>query len=347
MLLLCAVATAGLVAQVVSVEYEAVLRLYARGERSAALDALVGWPPSDLDRQVRALQRAARAGPPCPSCPDPLEGLPLKAAVMLHADRDVADRPPATGNEQPRLCPAEGAQRAGRIAALLAARGPTRDFARRFFLAMAHHAQWDFCLEAALQWGRNGLDLFPQDPMLLLAVGATLEEQASLGAVPGAAWAERARRFREAERTLALAITADPGLAEARVRLGRVQWRLGTDDQAQQTLEEAIRRGGPPQMQYLAHLFLGQAHERVGRLPAAIREFQECLDLEPQSQAAAVALSHALLLQGDHARARDVMRSALGHAGRRTDRDPHWDYVASNAASAGDLWEMLRRETAE
>src|SRR4051812_33688718 len=73
--------------------YAALLRRYARGERKAAVAALGEWLAADLDRQVRALERAARDGPPCPGCADPLDGVPLKAAVMLHFDRGESERP--------------------------------------------------------------------------------------------------------------------------------------------------------------------------------------------------------------------------------------------------------------
>jgi Tfp pilus assembly protein PilF len=142
-------------------------------------------------------------------------------------------------------------------------------------------------------------------------------------------------------------VSADPDLFEARIRLGRVRWRLGLDDSARQTLEEALRRGGAPPLPYLAHLFLGQALERLGRAGDAARAYEEALALEPQSQAAAVALSHLRLSSGDTAGARRVLEDALGQAGRRPVRDPYWDYPASNAASADQVLEALRLEASE
>ena len=103
---------------------------------------------------------------------------------MLHADRDALDRPRSAATEQTRPCSGEQARRAGQIAAILAGRSDTRDFARRFFLAMANRSQWDFCLDTAQQWARDGLAHFPRDPALLLALGATLEEKATLAALP-------------------------------------------------------------------------------------------------------------------------------------------------------------------
>jgi tetratricopeptide (TPR) repeat protein len=280
---------------------------------------------------------------------------------MLHTDRDLLDQPRSRSVEHPRPCPGDHARRAGQIAAVLAQRNATRDFARRFFLAMAHRCQWDFCLDAALQWARDGLARFPQDPDLLLALGSALEEKATLAALPPATptllsgfrrtrgvadpTGDRTRWFGEAERILSAAVAADPQMVEARIRLGRVQWRLAKDPLALRTLEEAVRVGGPPPFPHLAHLFLGQALERAGRAPEAAREFDEALQLEPASQCAAVALSHALLASGDSSGARRVLEETLAYAGRRGERDPYWDYPASTAASVDETLLALRHET--
>jgi tetratricopeptide (TPR) repeat protein len=363
-------------AAVVSREYEALLRRYARGERTAAVSALGDLRAGDLDQQVKLLQRAAKDGARCPSCPDPLAGVPLKAAVMLHSDRDEAERPPAADTEQPRLCPGDHARRAGQIAALLAMREPTRDFARRFYLSMAQRSQWDFCLEAAAQWGAEGLERFPRDPELLLVMGAIQEENASLGAAPrlptpeaasgplprGRApeynqWrrmaagsdlaAERRRRFVEARRLLSEALAAAPTLIEARLRLGRVQWQLGEDALAAASLEQAVRLGGPAPLPYLAYLFLGQVRERAGQTGEAVLEFEKALEIDPEAQAPAVALSHVLLMKGDGDGARRALVHALARGSQRKARDAYWNYPSSNAADAGEIVEALREETRE
>lgn len=356
------VAGALLAAAVVSAEYEGLIRQYAAGEREAAVAALATWRPGELDRQVRALQ-ASSPGPACASCPDRIGSLPLKAAVMLHADRDMLDRPRSAATEQSRPCTGEQARRAGQIAAILTARGDAREFARRFFLAMAQRNQWDFCLDTAQQWARDGLAHFPRDAALLLALGSTLEEKATLAALPPSTptllsgfrrtrgvtdpTGDRTRWFGDAERILSAAVAADPRMVEARIRLGRVQWRLAKDELARPTLEEAVREGGPPPLPHLAHLFLGQALERAGRAREAARQFEEALRLEPESQCAAVALSHALLAAGDAPGARRPLEEALVHAGRRRERDPYWDYPARNAASADRTLLALRSETHE
>src|SRR5688572_20561234 len=74
--------------RILSPEYEHALRLYARGERTAAVAALGRLRPAQIDGQIDALEAAARRALRCASCPNPVRELPLKAAAMLHVDRD-------------------------------------------------------------------------------------------------------------------------------------------------------------------------------------------------------------------------------------------------------------------
>src|SRR5262249_57764507 len=80
-------------------EYVEIVRQYARGERAAAVAALGAWSERDLARQLAPADQAARAAERCPSCPNSLEPLPLKAAVILHWDRDRAEQPAPEGVE--------------------------------------------------------------------------------------------------------------------------------------------------------------------------------------------------------------------------------------------------------
>lgn len=351
-------------------EYVEILRRYARGERTEAVAAVGKWSERELGQQVAAVQARVVAAERCPACPNALDGLPLKAAVMLHADRDEAERPSSTEAEQPRPCPGRQARIAGSYAGLLARLPETKDFARRFFLAMTLRSQWAFCLEDARRWGREGLDRFPRDPELLLAwggvheEGATLENGGALARMDGAPIRRqddglgaraRAKWFEEARRSFSEAIAIDPALVLARVHLGRVLWRLGEGEQARSALAQAQEgalaqaqeRARDPMIQYLAHLFLGQVHEDADRLTEAVAEYRAALDLDPQAQSAAVALSHGLRLLGDPESARQVLERALSRAGRRSGRDPYWDYIVGTAVHADEMFGELRRATLE
>jgi tetratricopeptide (TPR) repeat protein len=160
-----------------------------------------------------------------------------------------------------------------------------------------------------------------------------------------AAERDRVARYRQARALYEDAIAADEGLTLARVRLGRVLWRLGNREAAQTALETAVGRSADPELLYLAHLFLGQVHEDAGRLEQAVEQYRLSLAIDPIAQAAAVALSHALRSAGEVEEAHGVLRRALAQAGRRAFRDGYWDYLGVDALHFRDLFAALRQES--
>lgn len=355
---LLALAPSGARAQV-SDGYLRLLERYARGNRPEAIAGLSAFG----ERDFNAFHAWGVAASRCGNCKTAEEflRLPLRAAVMLHADRDSEDRPEPWGNEQRRPCPGRHGSVAGRYAALLARWPETKDFARRFFLSMALRCQWDSCFDHGLRWARDGLKLFPSDALLQLAAGSIIEENATLSLVRSTegtaglrqrqrdevrnAVANRASQFREARRYFEESLSSDPELAMARVRLGRVLWQLGEAEAARVALEQASERTLDPALLYLARLFLGRVHEDVGRLDQAALEYRLALALDPKAQAAAVALSHVLRKGGDAEGSRKVLSQTLAHAGRRPAQDAFWNYLMRNALHVDELFEALRRET--
>ena len=336
-------------------EYFELIRHYARGERAEAVARLGAWSERDLARQLASVEEAARAAERCPACPNVLADLPLRAAVMLHWDRDRAELPSPEGVEQLRQCPGPLARLAGRLARVLARRPATADFARRFFRMVVMSCQWDACFDAAESWAGEAIEIFPRDAKLLLARGSVREESATLGArtprVTDASSAESlaasARRsgLQKARRDLEGALGIDASLGLARVRLGRVLWRLGEPELARQQLEAALPSLRHVDHVYLAHLFLGRIQQDAGRLQDAISEYRLAAALHPSALSAGVALSNALLVAGDAEGARLALRQGIRNAGRRLERDPHWDYQVVKAADLEALVEALHRES--
>jgi len=354
----------------VNAGYRELVARYARGDRAHAVAGLARFSNAELGRIAQAVEAEALAAERSKAAgrsnirergkaAEPL--IPLRAAVMMHLDLDDAERPEALGAEQPRRCPGTQAGIAARYAGLLAWHEETKSFARRFFVALAHSCQWDACLLEAQRLAREGLKLFPRDAELLLAAGSALEESATIWtggstvespAMPPrfreaarTAAAERAARYRQARSLFEDAIAADDGLTLARVRLGRVRWRLGEREAGQAALEKAVARSTDPQLLYLAHLFLGRVHEDSGRLEQAVEHYRLSLALDPSAQAAPWALSHALRSEGEAEEARDVLRRALAHAGKRAGRDAYWDYLVGDAVHFREELAGLRQES--
>jgi tetratricopeptide (TPR) repeat protein len=141
------------------------------------------------------------------------------------------------------------------------------------------------------------------------------------------------------------ALAIEPGLDEARLRLGRVLWGLGRIGEAQESLERITGATGEP-VRYLAHLFHGRCLEDTADLEGAVREYQAALGVIPDSQVGAVALAHALSLRGDADGARAVLERILPLSGTRKALDPYWIYLNGAPAVAESLYDALRLESA-
>lgn len=317
--------------------YASVLQQYAQGDRAGAVQRVGEMSWETLDAAWGAILTEVMRLPTCAGCPDPFARLPLPAAALLHLDRNVFERPRHRDVERAPLCGGRHQDRALDVARLLTSRPTTRPFARRFLLAVTLRAQWDSCLEDAVAVGGVGLELFPGDAELLLAVGASFEKWARLAEVSSPS------RLASAQRHLTRAVAADPGLTAARIHLGRVLWRLDRLDEARVALEGALAGDGDARQAYLAHTFLGHVHDRAGRAPEAAAAFRQALAIDPDGQSAAIGLAHVLLRQGEVAGAGQAAEHLLTRPGQRL--DPLVNYLVDNALGADERIDALREET--
>jgi tetratricopeptide (TPR) repeat protein len=151
-------------------------------------------------------------------------------------------------------------------------------------------------------------------------------------------------RLERARRSLVAALAADASLDEARLRLGRVQWRLGEAAEAQATFEQVRARTAAHDTVYLARVFSGRIAEDAGRFDEAARAYEAAIALDGEDQAAYVALSQARLRLGDPVGARRAVEASLAPAGLRSHADPFWNYGWGPGARISDRLEALRRE---
>jgi tetratricopeptide (TPR) repeat protein len=333
--------------------YAALVARYAHGDRVAALREAGTWTDAALKQEWRgmlALKSKAR----CPDCPerDLWRDTPLPAAVMLHTDRDEIDR--AEGRRGPHLAVADA------WAALLLDDPPRRDFTRRWYHAMIARAFVESGSEEAAAWAQKALHAFPDAPELLLAQAAVEEEVGSIPVLPPAdqrtaafntrlqglayrAANERLDKLKHALSLLDKVLAAQPDSAEARLRRGRVAWRLQRPREARAAFEWVLAHGQGRPALYLAHLFLGRVEEDDGRAREAEASYRAAVAVVPDSQAANLALSFVLFRLGDEAGARRTTEVALAGAGRR-EGDPFWVYPWGPGARLQTLLEGLRRE---
>lgn len=336
-----------------SPEYSKLVSRYRSGDPAGAISALGGWDEARLECELKGLQDAARRAAKCTRCPEKLvfDRFSLRAALLLHADREAQEklRPPVSEQPPPSCGTGPHARVVERLAdlLLLVDREPV-DFLRRFYLGVARHAHWSHCLSTAQHWARAGLKRFPRDGPLLLTLGIASENDAFHERAPtsrshGMSAKQRAL-WEDSQRTFEGALAADPELHEARLRLGRVLWRLGKTEAARVCFEVLLSKDPEASLLYLAHLFLGRLHQDEGRLTEAEKEYSAALAMRSGSEPAAVAVSYVRQLLGNPESARDVLNRFLVYAHRRTEIDPFIGYLMAHTGTGQRILERLRAE---
>ena len=83
--------------------YQELVHLYATGERAAAVAGLQAYTEVHLAKELDVVRDQVALAMRCRECPPIAETFPLRAAVMLHTDRDEMDRRPLliTGERAP------------------------------------------------------------------------------------------------------------------------------------------------------------------------------------------------------------------------------------------------------
>jgi tetratricopeptide (TPR) repeat protein len=310
----------------------------------------------------------------CPPCSqrDAWERFPLLSAVLLHAE--AAWPTPATGRlGRDDLSPAgDQLSMALNLAQLLPERASGKESAVGFFVAVGYRMQDQGNLAAARSWTGEGLRRFPRDPLLLLAAGTMDEALAEVGyaspsqegrmaerreAAPGlygrpaapldarVAESSATRISDSLDRAAQLfqaALDAQPDLHEARLRLGRVEWQKGHRTEAERLYRQVLAAESSAEMRYLAQLFLGRLQEDQGLFDDAASSYRAALALDPDSQTALLALSHALYQLGAEQDSQDLVEQSLALAGRRKRSDVFGAYFWGRSASYRALWEALR-----
>jgi tetratricopeptide (TPR) repeat protein len=194
---------------------------------------------------------------------------------------------------------------------------------------------------------------FPSDALVRLASGAFHEVQARpyllLESSEGrqgnvAAWRleERTWRLKSAEAGFREAIGADPTLAEAHLRLGRVLTLQGRRDEAHVALARAAELTSDARWRYLALLFRAAAYEAAGDAAAAEPSYRGALTLWPTSHAARVGLSRMRAERAAWDEARTELEG-ISLTAPETD-DPWWAYDFGQAWRIESALADLRKQ---
>jgi tetratricopeptide (TPR) repeat protein len=355
----------------VSLEYKRLVVRYAVGDRDGALAALMAWPSPRVLAEVRAVDMLGAAKRRCDeakrrceeatpgNCLTPCPGIGTwtKAALMMHTDAATLAR---------RAHTSPAIHRAASLAfgRTMMDEADLRPFVEKWYFAVAADRQGRTEWGESLAWAGRGLKVFPNSVDLRLVIASVEETLASLVVVrlpdvlftdPSAAGlrqvllgsSERRTHLERAKRPLDEVVKMRPDRLDAKLHLGRVTWRLGRPGEAREILGTVLASNPAPSEAYIAHLSLGQILEEGDELEAAARAYSEAVALDPQCQAARLALSHAQMLLGDVASARPELERAVSAAGRRSAQDAFWLYPWGPSAQSDALLAALRLEAAE
>ena len=323
--------------------YLAVAAAYGSADHAAALREIREWPPGVVRAAVADLRRRSRQLRAVPTSPGDIAFGTVEAAVLMHAEAGLL------ALESQNL--AEAANHLGASVAVYQwsreaaveirnrAEAEPPDFGptpgpeirpridiRDFSVALAASALAAGSPTTAQPFAERARRMAPLDPEVQLVYGCVAESLAEEQSIrhresAAAAWRDQA--------TLALmdALALDGGLLEARLHIGKLHLDRGRLPQAERRLQEVESNSGDDRQRYLARLFLGRLAERRGRQFEAAGFYRGALEASPDSQAARLALGHAVERSSGPAAARPLVAASLA-ASRRLDRaaDPWWLY---------------------
>jgi hypothetical protein len=148
---------------------------------------------------------------------------------------------------------------------------------------------------------------------------------------------------RQAERLFRRALSLDPLLHEARVRLAHVLHDRGRHEEAARELARLPAPADEPSspfLDYYVAMLTGRVTRALGQLDAAEAAFERGLAAQPQAQAPRLALSELAMARGDaQTAARYLLPLTTGAAGD----DPWWRVGRLHAVPVGALVEEMWR----
>ena len=329
--------------------YLAVAAQYRSSDGEAARREIREWRIAEIEAAVRALREAENRLRAVPVQVTDIDFRTVEAAVLMHAEvglvhlqalnpvdaqvhletslrlfewsRSAASRlrerasrrrTPQTGPRVPVEPPA--------TALLVDPRIHTRDY---YFALAAAPLAMGFP-RTARTLAEEAIRAAPMDAEVRLLAGCVA---ASLAEEAGLRHQDAGGLLEDAERFLRDALALDPGLLEARLRLGKLLLDERRTIEAEPLLAEVDARAADDRQRYLARLFLGRVADRRGRPEEAVRSYRRALESWPDSQAARLALAHALEKSSGPA-VPPVLVGATLSASRRLVRaqDPWWQY---------------------
>ncbi len=203
------------------------------------------------------------------------------------------------------------------------------------FLHDSEHASHSFVM--AQEYYDEAVRQFGDDAESLLSAGTLYETSGSLRTDK--------KHLEKAEELYARAVTADPAVAEAQLRYGRILEKLEKYSEVEAPIAKAIALDESTHITYIAHLIEGRVAERGGRVEEAILHYETAVELIPRWQVAYVSLSHALHVSGRRTESAEVLATSLRlRPETASDYDGWWIYELGRTGRFDRHWTSMREE---
>lgn len=190
---------------------------------------------------------------------------------------------------------------------------------------------------------QHAKQLYPDDAVILYLRGCFHETLASsrvqaVNINRGTAVRSVRMELNDAETYLQRAITLEPSLVEARLRLGRVESLLGKNNLAIAELQLALSLSDDQLLRYYGNLFLGSAYESASVHEQAIVAYKRASTYYPDADAPRLALSRLALSRTGQDAALTSLDPLLRRGSNVHGEDPWLSYyVAAGRTSEKEL----------
>ena len=196
---------------------------------------------------------------------------------------------------------------------------------------------YDYLRKRGSTWGLGNPPLASRD-------GASTDSSTWLGLAPTAASGmPNATRVElgVARRELRRALTLDPTLHEARIRLAHVLATLGDHQQAAEVVRPALDAPLPPFLEFYAALILGRSEEQLGRFEEAGAAYARAAARFPGAASASIGRSRVALARGKATDALTILVDVVGPFSTEKP-DPWLEYLKAHDPDAETLLKAWR-----
>ena len=211
-----------------------------------------------------------------------------------------------------------------------------RRWEQLWFLAISEHIANSPTAWNAFPLVKQALQFFPADLNITLAAGMVHEAMGARGAEG---------KLIDAETLYRSILEKEPDHGEARVRLGRVLQLQGRKAEALKELKFALSQRLGKTLKLVTFILLGELRDGMGNTVQAIDSYQAAVEINPECQAATIALSRALLRAGNAEASDQAILKFLRHARSQPEAPDLWlQYIGGNVERIESILTRLRPE---